>query len=363
MNSLLHSSSEDIFQAYVEHLDRSRSGFVVIDNGGPVALVHKTAGEYLQRTTGAQFGVDQKVAHEGIFLRCVDCMTVPGLRGKVTRGQAPGPLSCGICSNVLDCTPAYCNPASEKVTDSLVKLLRGSAVLSWIHILAEQRSLGVLLQASTHLSMFSKTRKVIEAGTLPADRQHGDLDLIDGWAIELSRMVGESGIQLLHQPDSTTLVDPITALGGQEDKGGGLCCSGSRDGTVRLHRKSGATLCELNRSSNFFSIKQIAWTADGSHVCCADVCRALFVESVHQPACDADQPHVQRVLDTPRVKDQIDQLLFHQDGRLLLASSRSASAVLCLREKAVVASWDMGADTAADGRFVSTLRTAISCST
>ncbi|POR31146.1 Uncharacterized protein TPAR_08652 [Tolypocladium paradoxum] len=707
------------------------AGFVVIDNGGSVALVHKTAGEYLQRTTGTQFGVDKKAAHQSIFLRCVDCLTVPGLRGKVTRGQAP--FLVGYAATSWTAHLACCNPAPEEVMDSLVKLLRSSAVLSWIHILAEERSLGALLQASSHLLMFSRKRKVVEAGKLSADRRHGDLDLIDGWAIELSRIVGKFSIQLLHQPDSidavvppfcpansmirrqfarkkhegisvsgtsytqdwddclarlslghdyeafaivaqgpwiavaanlnnsgkiiiyhadthqkhreldhkdrlrriqinssgnylvssglsttkvwnvasascvtaapnpagrprpqsmvftndddivlfgtedrrlwsmslssrpeTALqaltriteargaggpvnspscmavspdgrrvalgyrrraltvweieapellassppellssspelmrtahivwhpdpqvpelfglirdlggrvfkwhldyikpityyveasilainhsgtllalgdhhgnlkllstndlgfiyhittqdpvlgiafsaddrqlydvrtsyanvwepdvllklaepimqlgdegsdtgkalaeaylepskalafarVDPITALGGQNKSG--FYCSGSLDGTVRLHRKSGSPLYELNRSSNRFSIQQIAWTNDGSHVCYADVCRTIFVDSV-QHASDSDEPHVQRVFDTPtRMRDNIDQLLFHPKGGLLLVSSRSASVVLSLDEKAVIANWDIGGDTAADGRF------------
>jgi len=78
--------SEGLGESVSKMLDFQRSivdlcgGFVVIDNGGNVAMIHQTAREYLLGDKSRPFHVDRNAAHEQIFLSCMRCLMVVGLR-------------------------------------------------------------------------------------------------------------------------------------------------------------------------------------------------------------------------------------------------------------------------------------------
>src|SRR5437764_10434079 len=142
-----------------ENLDFQRSiedlcgGFVAIDNGGNVTMIHQTAREYLHDgISDRPFHVEGGAANAQIFLSCMRSLMVVGLRAKIQGHQKPEFLDyAATCwSKHLVATPIDYTPAVE----GLNKFLNGPWVLTWIHYLSSTKQLRVLIQASRHLSRY-----------------------------------------------------------------------------------------------------------------------------------------------------------------------------------------------------------------
>lgn len=174
------------------------AGFVIIDNDERVSLIHQTAREYLMTPREGLF-IGKAVANQMLFLRCLVCLNTPGLRSKIDKRRPP--LLLGYAARFWTSHLAMSKSEAEVVIESLLKFLRSSSVLTWIHAVACEKELHVLLQSSTHLSNFA-AKKRLQAASQSVQIRPVDLDLIEGWAIDLGKLVGKFGIQLLHTADS-----------------------------------------------------------------------------------------------------------------------------------------------------------------
>lgn len=175
-------------------------GFVVIDNGGNVAMIHQTAREYLLDGNSRHFRVDRNAAHKQVFLSCMRCLMATGLRAKVRGNQKPEFLdyAASSWSSHLTSTPLDCG----QVAKVLNHFLTGYWVLTWIQVLATNKQLRVLIQASKHLSKYSaKQRKNDEAQN---EKGHHIVkqELIKSWAEDFVKLVGKFGTILRRNPES-----------------------------------------------------------------------------------------------------------------------------------------------------------------
>ena len=175
-------------------------GFVVIDNGGNVAMVHQTAREYLLGNNERSFHVDRQAAHEQMFLSCMRCLMSTGLRGKVSRNSKPEFLdySASWWSSHLSHTSLSC----ERVKQVLAKFLTGHWVLTWIHLLAANEQLRILVRASQHLSKYSA--KWQKHDTVQSDQSNHMMQqlLLESWATDCMKIVGKFGSTLRRNPES-----------------------------------------------------------------------------------------------------------------------------------------------------------------
>ncbi|CAG8961666.1 hypothetical protein HYFRA_00006203 [Hymenoscyphus fraxineus] len=86
--------SQAVDKDTLEILDFQRSiatlfgGFVVIDNSGNVAMIHRTAREYLLGGD-RPFNISREAANERLFLSCIRCLMAVGLRTEVNRNERP----------------------------------------------------------------------------------------------------------------------------------------------------------------------------------------------------------------------------------------------------------------------------------
>ena len=175
-------------------------GFVVIDNGGNVAMVHQTAREYLLSNNERSFHVDRQTAHEQMFLSCMQCLMSTGLRGKVSRNSKPEFLdySASWWSSHLSHTSLSC----VRVQQVLARFLTGHWVLTWIHLLAANQQLRILVRASQHLSRYSaKWQKNDTAQSDPSNHMMQQL-LLESWATDCMKIVGKFGTTLRRNPES-----------------------------------------------------------------------------------------------------------------------------------------------------------------
>jgi hypothetical protein len=172
-------------------------GFVVIDNGGNVAMIHQTAREYLLGGKDRPLHVDRIAGHKQMFLSCMRCLMAIGLRAKVNRNEKPEFVdyaasfwSSHLASIPLDYWQAF------KVLNNF---LTGHWVLTWIQVLAASKRLRVLIQASKHLSDYSKKYNAV------CDEKYRctvEQELVESWAVDFVKIVGKFGANLRRNPEA-----------------------------------------------------------------------------------------------------------------------------------------------------------------
>ena len=175
-------------------------GFVVVDNGGNVGMIHETAREYLVGDQARPFAVEQRSAHEQLFSRCMLCLTDFGLRSKITRRQAPAFLDYAATSWFHHLTLSKID--STQTLNILIRFLKGSSVLTWIQTLAQANRLRTMVLASAELSAFAaKRRKKIPDNVFLEDPS-SQYAILEAWAIDFVKIVGKFGTNLVRNPDS-----------------------------------------------------------------------------------------------------------------------------------------------------------------
>lgn len=175
-------------------------GFVVVDNGGNVAMIHQTAREYLLSGSNHPFRVDRNAAHKQLFLSCMRCLMAIGLRAKINRNQIPEFLNYAASSwsSHLTSTPLDCGQAVEVLNTFLTR----QWVLTWIQILASNKQLRVLIQASKDLSKYSAKQKEYDAAWNEKNHHDFEQELFESWAVDFVKIVGKFGKNLRRDPES-----------------------------------------------------------------------------------------------------------------------------------------------------------------
>ncbi|KAL9625128.1 MAG: hypothetical protein Q9160_000857, partial [Pyrenula sp. 1 TL-2023] len=198
--------SEAIDKDPSEILDFQRSivdlcgGFVLIDSGGNVSMIHQTAREYLLGHNDRPFHIDLHASHRQMFLSCMGCLMATGLRAKINRNHQPELLGYAATSwfSHLISTPLNCG----QVVDALERFLSSSWVLTWIQLLAQNEQLRVLIRASKHLSRYSIKRRGYgslqneDANYIPRR------ELVENWAVDFVKIVGKFGTNLRRNPEA-----------------------------------------------------------------------------------------------------------------------------------------------------------------
>ncbi|KAL8730575.1 MAG: hypothetical protein Q9181_004614 [Wetmoreana brouardii] len=174
-------------------------GFIIIDNGGYVAMIHQTAREYLLSGSDRPFHVEKAAAHKQVFLSSMRCLMTIGLRAKIDGSQKPVFLDYAVCS-----WPVHLASTSVKdaeVAKALHKFLAGRWVLTWIQVLATFEQLHVLVQASRHLARYSAKQKLF-GGTIKDKQSLAKQELVKSWAEDFAKVVGKFGGILRRNPES-----------------------------------------------------------------------------------------------------------------------------------------------------------------
>lgn len=182
-------------------------GFVLVDNHGHVALIHKTAREYLLGNGEKQtFHVDRASANNKLFGSCMDCLMTTGLRAKLSRNQAPVFLD--YAATAWFSHLALSRPGCSESSVKLKKFLSGPWVLTWIEYLARTKQLRGLINSSKQLSKYSAKRKAYRDSISETGESynHGqamiELELIDCWAVDFIKLVGKFGNNLRRSPEA-----------------------------------------------------------------------------------------------------------------------------------------------------------------
>ncbi|TGJ80510.1 hypothetical protein E0Z10_g8251 [Xylaria hypoxylon] len=175
-------------------------GLVVVNNDGNVSLVHQTAREYLLSPSNGNTYVERNLAHEELFMGCLRCLSTVGLRVKLSRGSKPAYLDYAASFWSSHLTSLKSN--SDSVLESLKDFLKSQAILTWIHFLALEGKLHVLVLTSKQLSKYAS--KQLKSARVHAEEGHLMIDraLIENWAVDLIKLTGKFGAILSKNPES-----------------------------------------------------------------------------------------------------------------------------------------------------------------
>ena len=181
-------------------------GFVVIDSSDCVSLIHQTAREYLVNQAKLPFSLTDQTAQEVLFTKSLSSFLDKNVRSRI-KGKILPPFYYYAATSW-----AYhlklTSPDSDKVLDLLVQFFQGSGVLPWIQALANVGQLKVLVFTSQNLTSFVQRRRKIDKTKMPLLHRISDLSLLEQWAIDLLKLIGKFGGQILQDPSAIYKIVP-----------------------------------------------------------------------------------------------------------------------------------------------------------
>ena len=199
LSEALHDDTDNMLDFQRSIVDLC-GGFITIDNGGHVALIHQTAREYLLGSTNCPLRFDRVEAHKEMFMRCMRCLIAPGLRAKVNEGPKPEFLA--YASQTWFSHLGAMSTVDEQVVDILRTFLTGNWVLLWMHILAATGHLRVLIKASRYLSKSSTRQSIQDPAEEGASKDIILPELFRSWAEDFVKIVGKFGAILRQNPEA-----------------------------------------------------------------------------------------------------------------------------------------------------------------
>lgn len=205
----LEELSQALMPDYPEFLDFKATvqevcgQFICIDNAQRVTLVHRTARDFLTKVPDTELYINQKDTHAELYHSAIICLLRPGLRSQLASKQqtirSREPLLLYASTSFMyHLRHAASN--SDHIMNTLVEFLEGSAVLSWIHILALFNRLDTLLVSARTLTWFIDLNSRLNAQKSPLLHRLQDLELFETWAVDLVKIVAKFGRHLLEEP-------------------------------------------------------------------------------------------------------------------------------------------------------------------
>lgn len=176
-------------------------GFVMIDNKLQVVMVHQTAREYLVKTSKLYYSVLPYVAHREIFNRCLASLSSSNYRPRADLLSVP-PFMLYAATSWSYHLAASAASADHLQLVLLAKFFQTPSVLVWIHLLATHGQLRFLLYASQSITSYLKKQALIDAERSPMTHRLDERELVELWAVDLVKIVGKFGPNLMQHPRS-----------------------------------------------------------------------------------------------------------------------------------------------------------------
>ncbi|KAL1854916.1 hypothetical protein Daus18300_011236 [Diaporthe australafricana] len=192
-------------------------GYLVsVDSSLAVKMVHETARSFLlDPNNGSVIAFGESEAHEALALVCLEYLNDKELRSPRGRKSSVSQAVVLARSPLLDYAATSfhehiqnSNSVSEKMVDLLHGFLSSSAgnVLTWIeHIASTIKDLTFITRAGMLIQAFSKRV------ALDPMRRTEKVAVIESWGVDLIRIVGKFGSNLLRLPSCIyTMVPPFS---------------------------------------------------------------------------------------------------------------------------------------------------------
>ncbi|KAL8861621.1 MAG: hypothetical protein Q9178_002146 [Gyalolechia marmorata] len=185
--------------------------FIRVDASGYVAMIHQTAREYLVQPRETELFIDVQANHEALCIKTVSALLDSRITADMIDNDAASQsyLLYAATSWMYHLKASKCG--SDKLHDVLVKFFDGSALPLWVHLLSRTGHLDDLMKTSKSLASFVALVRKADASKNPLLRRLSDLQLLDQWAVDLTRIVAKFSNSLLKYPRAIYgLVSPFS---------------------------------------------------------------------------------------------------------------------------------------------------------
>ncbi|KAL2204308.1 WD40 repeat-containing protein [Sarocladium strictum] len=190
--------------------------FIQIDQCGGIGLLHHTAREYFMRTNDSQFFIDEKKTHGKLFQRAILALGDTSLKLELIQKQhtlrSTQPFVFYAAAN----WPYHLGRSTSdhsSTLDSLVAFFQGPAVLSWIHVLSLLPRIDVLVKAAKVVTSVTNDTRKRDASKNSMIYRLSDLQLLDEWAADMTKLVGKFGRTLVSAPEIIYHIVPALSPG------------------------------------------------------------------------------------------------------------------------------------------------------
>ncbi len=181
-------------------------------DSGLIHLIHPTAREFLLSEAAGEFAVSKSLAHERIAMTCLQLLSSNEMRpprNKRLLAQTRAPASPFLDYALAHFSDHIASASSEndRLLAAMDQFFKTNA-LSWIERLSAKGNLHPLIRASKNLKSYLDRRAKYQS-PLNSQVRH-----IDGWSVDLSRLVTQFGDALLQNPASIHfLIPPLCPSG------------------------------------------------------------------------------------------------------------------------------------------------------
>lgn len=181
--------------------------FVVIDNKSRVSMVHQTAREYLVKTPGLEHSIALPIGHEEIFMRCISYLSKPNPRLRIEQ-----PMEQTFRRYAATSWPFHLGlsvaSSNNSVLVALSHFFQRTCLLDWISSLAATDDLRTLVYASQNITTYLGKKSSVDAESSPLTHRLYEKEMLELWAVDLMKVVGRFGTQLVKHPKSIYTVVP-----------------------------------------------------------------------------------------------------------------------------------------------------------
>ena len=205
----LKDSIDDIERS----IESSCGQLVYVDSKSRVQMTHKSAADFLLRSSNPDFAIDSKQGHKRIAKACFAYLNGPEMRGPRHRRLSTSDLvkhrspfityACRVFEH-LPHVPA----TDDETLIALTRFLKSSNILTFIEYLCQKSDIRSLIHSAKALRTFVQRRAKYLS---PLGKDHA---LMDSWATDLLRISTKFGKDLLAYPAAIfTLVPPFCPYG------------------------------------------------------------------------------------------------------------------------------------------------------
>ncbi|KAL8848384.1 MAG: hypothetical protein Q9221_006583 [Calogaya cf. arnoldii] len=176
--------------------------FVVIDAKGRVGMVHQTAREYLTKTPGLDHSITPRDGHQRLFMKCISYLSnpLPRPRGDISFSTSTPPFLYYAATSWSYHLASCAVSLDHSVLLALSHFFQNSFVLGWIELLATWNQLKTLVYASQSMTSYLGKKSKIDAESSPLTHRLQEKELLELWAVDLVKIMGKFGSQLVKHP-------------------------------------------------------------------------------------------------------------------------------------------------------------------
>ena len=215
----LKELSQALTPEFPEFLDLKRTiqdvcgQFLIVDHSSHVAMVHKTARDYLTKGSSLQLNINKTNSHSKLFATTISFLLRPELKSILGKNQRAIPLAEPFLLYAATSFMYHLRQAattSEEMMDKLATFFKGPSVLTWVHSLALFGQLEVMVTAARSLTWFGGLNGKLNIEKNPLLHRLQDLEIFELWATDLVKIVAKFGRHLLDDPAAIyKLIPPL----------------------------------------------------------------------------------------------------------------------------------------------------------